>query len=268
DRERRARALAEAEDRAERAAAALAEVGVDPAEGVDESALTTAHETARHDLEAAQTERDAQRDRLHALERERDALDARVAALGMSIDVRDGSQAVIDAARDGVLGRLADALTVTAGFEAPVAAALDGLADAVLTADRAAALDTVAHARAADLGRVDVVVADAVDDGPGLPTTLPAGVRPALDLVQGPPALTALLRTTLVAVDDTVDLEAVLTAAPHATVVTGSGDLVRAVRVTGGGERAVSRIELVAERDAARARRDAVATDAEDAATS
>ncbi len=268
DRERRARALAEAEDRAERAAAALAEVGVDPAEGVDESALTTVHETARHDLEAAQTERDAQRDRLHALERERDALDARVAALGMSIDVRDGSQAVIDAARDGVLGRLADALTVTAGFEAPVAAALDGLADAVLTADRAAALDTVAHARAADLGRVDVVVADAVDDGPGLPTTLPAGVRPALDVVQGPPALTALLRTTLVAVDDTVDLEAVLTAAPHATVVTGSGDLVRAVRVTGGGERAVSRIELVAERDAARARRDAVATDAEDAATS
>lgn len=268
DRERRARALAEAEDRAERAAAALAEVGVDPAEGVDESALTTAHETARRDLEAAQTERDAQRDRLHALERERDALDARVAALGMSIDVRDGSQAVIDAARDGVLGRLADALTVTAGFEAPVAAALDGLADAVLTADRAAALDTVAHARAADLGRVDVVVADAVDDGLGLPTTLPVGVRPALDVVQGPPALTALLRTTLVAVDDTVDLEAVLAAAPRATVVTGSGDLVRAVRVTGGGERAVSRIELVAERDAARARRDAVATDAEDAATS
>jgi chromosome segregation protein len=267
DRDRRARALAEAEDRAARATAALEEIGLDPAEDVDVDALATAHDEARQELERTQTARDALRDRLHALERERDALDARVAALGMSIDVRDGSQAVVDARRDGVLGRLADALTVEPGFEAPVATALDGLADAVLAADRGTALATVAHAREADLGRVDVVVADAVVDGPGLPSTLPAGVRPALDVVQGPAALTAVLRTTLVAVDEDVDLESVLAAAPHATVVTRSGDLVRTVRVTGGGARTVSRIELVAERDDAQGRRDAVATDAADAAT-
>ena len=267
DRDRRARALAEAEERAARAATALDAVGADPGEGVDVEALAAAHDAARQDLERRQTARDALRDRLHALERERDALDARVAALAMSIDVRDGSQAVVDAQRDGVLGRLADSLTVEAGFEASVAAALDGLADAVLAADRATALATVAHARDADLGRVDVVVADAVVDGPALPGTLPAGVRPALDLVQGPPALTTVLRSTLVAVDEDVDLEAVLAAAPHATVVTRAGDLVRTVRVTGGGARTVSRIELVAERDDAQARRDAVATDAADAAT-
>ncbi|WIA98913.1 chromosome segregation SMC family protein [Curtobacterium sp. MCBA15_012] len=270
DRDRRARALAEAEERAERAAAALTDVGVDPAEGVDADALAATLDAARQALETAQADRDARRDRLHALERERDALDARVAALGMSIDVRDGSQAVIDAAREGVLGRLADALTVEPGHEAAVAAALDGLADAVLAADRGTALATVEHARAADLGRVDVVVADVADgsgDAPGLPADLPPGVRPALDLVRGPAAITALLRTTLVALDDGVDLEAVLTAAPQATVVTPSGDLVGRVRVTGGGERAVSRIELVAERDDARSRRDAVASDAEDAAT-
>lgn len=267
DRDRRTRALTEAEDRAARAAAALREIGDDPSDGVDADALAAAHDAARQRLEAAQTARDALRDRLHALERERDALDARVAALGMSIDVRDGSQAVIDAQRAGVLGRLADALTVEAGFEASVATALDGLADAVLAADRDTALATVAHARDADLGRVDVVVADADLDGPGLPASLPPGVRPALDLVQGPRAITAVLRTTLVAVADDVDLEAVLAAAPHATVVTRSGDLVRTVRVTGGGARTVSRIELVAERDDAQGRRDAVAADAEDAAT-
>lgn len=267
DRDRRTRAMAEAEDRAGRATAALREIGDDPSAGVDADALAAAHDAARQRLEAAQTSRDTLRERLHALERERDALDARVAALGMSIDVRDGSQAVIDARRDGVLGRLADALTVEAGFEASVAAALDGLADAVLAADRDAALATVAHARDADLGRVDVVVADAELDGPGLPASLPPGVRPALDVVQGPTAITAVLRTTLVAVSDDVDLEAVLAAAPHATVVTRSGDLVRTVRVTGGGARTVSRIELVAERDDAQGRRDAVAADAEDAAT-
>ncbi|PZF27148.1 chromosome segregation protein SMC [Curtobacterium sp. MCLR17_045] len=267
DRERRERALAEAGERAERAAAALAELGVDPSEGVDESVLAQTLEQARAELERAQTTRDEQRDRLHALERERDALDARVAALGMSIEVRDGSQALIDAGRAGIVGRLADSLTVSPGFEAAIATALEGLADAVLADDRGAALDAVDHARDADLGRIDVVVADAASVTTALPETLPAGVRRATDLVQGPPALASILRDTLVAETDDLDLEAVLTAAPHATVVTRSGDLVRAVRVTGGGERVTSRIELVAERDDAVTRRDAIATDAEDAAT-
>ncbi|OIH97093.1 MULTISPECIES: chromosome segregation SMC family protein [unclassified Curtobacterium] len=267
DRERRERALAEAGERAERAASALADLGTDPSEGVDEDALTTALEAARAALEQAQTLRDGQRDRLHGLERERDALDARVAALGMSIDVRDGSQALIDAGRAGIVGRLADHLTVTPGFEAAVAIALDGLADAVLADDRDVATDAVAHARSSDIGRIDVVVADAVVGTSSLPDTLPAGVRRALDLVQGPPALASVLRDTLVAETEDVDLQEVLAAAPLATVVTRSGDLVRAVRVTGGGERVTSRIELAAERDDAVSRRDAIATDAEDAAT-
>nr|WP_307860991.1 AAA family ATPase [Curtobacterium flaccumfaciens] len=279
DRERRGRALAEAGERAERAAAALAELGTDPSEGVDDEALAATLQAARAQLETAQAARDEQRDRLHALERERDALDARVAALGMSIDVRDGSQALIDAGRAGIVGRLADALRVAPGFEGAVAVALDGLADAVLADDRSVALDAVDHARSADIGRIDVVVADAEVLPTDLPDTLPAGVRRALDLVQGPPAIAAILRNTLIADvpesegghadahSGTLDLEAVLAAAPHATVVTRSGDLVRAVRVTGGGERVTSRIELVAERDDAVTRRDAIRADAEDAAT-
>nr|WP_260212914.1 MULTISPECIES: AAA family ATPase [unclassified Curtobacterium] len=275
DRERRGRALAEAGERAERATAALAELGTDPSEGVDDEALAATLQAARAQLETAQAARDERRDRLHALERERDALDARVAALGMSIDIRDGSQALIDAGRAGIVGRLADALTVVPGFEGAVAVALDGLADAVLADDRSVALDAVVHARSADIGRIDVVVADAEVLSTDLPDTLPPGVRRALDLVQGPPAIAAILRNTLIAetadgqgaTAGTLDLEAVLAAAPHATVVTRSGDLVRAVRVTGGGERVTSRIELVAERDDAVTRRDAIRADAEDAAT-
>lgn len=266
DRERRERSLTEAVARAEQAAAALEDVGRDPSLDADEDALTTALTTAREQLDHAQTDRDAHRDRLHTLERERDALDARIAALALSIDVRDGSQAVIDAGRAGIVGRLADRLTVMPGFEATVATALDGLADAVLADDRAVALGAVEHARSADLGRIDVVVADVAGSGSRLPAVLPASVHRALDLVQGPPALTALLADTLVA-DDDVDLEAVLAAAPDATVVTRSGDLVRAARVTGGGARTTSRIELVADRDAAETRRQTVVTEAADAAT-
>ncbi len=266
DRERRERALTEATERSRIAEAALADVGTDPSADTDADALQTALDAARERLERTQTARDELRDRLHGMERERDALDARVAALGMSIDVRDGSQALIEAGRAGIVGRLADHLSVTAGFEAAIAAALDGLADAVLAEDRAAALDAVAHARAEDIGRIDVVVADAAGTAAG--SAVPAGVRRALDLVSGPPALSAILADTLVADSDDVDLEAVLTAAPQATVVTRSGDLVRAVRVTGGGERTTSRIELVAERDDAVTRRDAIATAAAELATS
>ncbi|PZE55528.1 chromosome segregation protein SMC [Curtobacterium sp. MCPF17_001] len=267
DRERRERSLTEAVARAEQAAAALEDVGRDPSLDTDEDALTDALTAAREQLDHAQGDRDGHRDRLHALERERDALDARIAALALSIDVRDGSQAVIDACRDGIVGRLADRLTVTPGFEAAVATALDGLADAVLAEDRAVALGAVEHARSADLGRIDVVVADVAGSGSRLPAVLPSSVRRALDLVDGPPALTALLADTLVADTDDVDLEAVLAAAPDGTVVTRSGDLVRAARVTGGGARTTSRIELVADRDAAETRRRTVVTEAEDAAT-
>ncbi|MFJ3382514.1 chromosome segregation SMC family protein [Curtobacterium sp. NPDC090217] len=266
DRERRERALTEATERSRIAEAALADVGTDPSADTDADALQTALDAARERLERTQTARDELRDRLHGMERERDALDARVAALGMSIDVRDGSQALIEAGRAGIVGRLADHLTVTSGFEAAIAAALDGLADAVLAEDRAAALDAVAHARTEDIGRIDVVVADAA--GTTVGSSAPAGVRRALDLVSGPPTLSAILADTLVADSDDVDLEAVLTAAPQATVVTRSGDLVRAVRVTGGGERTTSRIELVAERDDAVTRRDAIATSVAELATS
>jgi chromosome segregation protein len=266
DRERRERALAEAVARAEQAAAALEDLGRDPALDADEDALSAALTAAHEQLDRAQADRDAHRDRLHTLERERDALDARIAALALSIDVRDGSQAVIDAGREGIVGRLADRLTVTPGSEAAVATALEGLADALLATDRAAALDAVAHARSADVGRIDVVVADATGTGARLPDALPTGVRRALDLVDGPPALTALLAETLVVETDDVDLEAVLASVPDATVVTRDGDLVRAARMTGGGARTTSRIELVADRDAAQTRRQIVAAEAEEAA--
>ncbi|WIB14428.1 AAA family ATPase [Curtobacterium sp. MCPF17_050] len=266
DRERRERALSEAVVRAEQAAAALEDLGRDPALDTDDETLTATLAAARDQLDRAQADRDAHRDRLHALERERDALDARIAALALSIDVRDGSQALIDAGREGIAGRLADRLTVTPGYEAAVATALDGLADAVLAEDRRAALDAVDHARAADLGRIDVVVADVAGSASRLPAALPPGVRAALDVVAGPPALTAVLTETLVADRDDVDLEAVLAAAPDATVVTRSGDLVRAARVTGGGQRSTSRIELTADRDAAATRRETVVSEAEEAA--
>ncbi|KQO60199.1 chromosome segregation SMC family protein [Curtobacterium sp. Leaf261] len=309
DRARRERALAEAVERAARADAQLAGIAEDPrfdaaVLDVDEDALTERLTAAHGTLETAQTARDSARERLHGLERERDALDARVTALSLSLDVRDGSQALIDGGRPGIVGRLADHLQVRPGYEAAVAAALEGLADAVLADTRRAALDAVAAARLQDIGRVDVVIADAPSVVSTLPASLPPGFRRALDVVQGPASLAALLADTVVdesapgrdgrtdarpaadaladdaladdaladdaLADDAVAgdaLEALLTSAPQATVVTRSGDVVRAALVTGGGSRTTSRLELAAERDDAVARRDAVATDVSDATT-
>ncbi|PZF57522.1 chromosome segregation protein SMC [Curtobacterium sp. MCBD17_034] len=271
DRARRERALAEAEERAGRAEQELAGIARDPGLDADEDDLAQLFTDARAALEGAQSRRDEARERLHRLERERDALAARVTALGLSLDVRDGSQALIDAGRAGVLGRLADHIRVAAGYEAAVAAALGGLADAVLAATRSAALDAVTAARTNDIGRIDVVVADAPGTGSHLPPALPSGVRPALEVVDGPPAIVALLADTVVvepgADPATADLEALFAAVPQATVVTAAGDVVRAVLVTGGGERATSRLELVAERDTAASRHVEVVAAADAAGT-
>jgi chromosome segregation protein len=267
DRDRRQRALTEAISRAEHAEAELAALPGDPGTDVDVEALRSHLAAAQQQLESAQASRDTARETLHARERERDALDARVTALGLSLDVRDGSQALIDSQRPGIVGRLADRLTLAPGYEAAVAAALDGLADAVLAETHRAALGAVAAARADDIGRVDVVVAAAEGAESSLPAALPDGVRRVLDVVTGPGGLSVLLSDTLVAESDDVDLEAVLASAPHATVVTKTGDIVRAALVTGGGARQTSRLEIQAQHDAAVASAAETASAVENAAT-
>ncbi|WP_350349636.1 chromosome segregation protein SMC [Agromyces sp. G08B096] len=258
-------ALDASAERRERAAAELAriEAEADQAEAADTD-LDEAYELAQARVFEAEAEIERIREGLHERERERDALAARIAALSLALDQRDGSAAVAASGLAGVRGLLAERMHVEPGYEAAVAAALGSLADAVLVDDPEAAFAALAHAEEGDLGRVALAIAE-----PAAARQDPIavdGLVAAASVVQAPPGVLALLGEVLVA----DDLGAARAAVPAiaalerpATVITRDGTVVGRYVVRGGTGRTQSRIELIAERDRAAARRDEVAAQLE-----
>ncbi|MCU1482423.1 MAG: chromosome segregation protein [Subtercola sp.] len=122
--------------------------------------LDEAYEFAQAAVFEAEAEIEQLRDALHVHERERDALAGKTSALSMALGQKDGSSELASAGVPGVLGLLADHVQVEPGFEAAIAAALGSLADGVLADSASAAFAALAAARAADMGRVEVVVAN------------------------------------------------------------------------------------------------------------
>ncbi|ROP78124.1 condensin subunit Smc [Frigoribacterium sp. PhB107] len=235
----------------------------DTADGVGEGADGAGgdpvdHEAVRAEAERAsaelQSEVDALRGRLHAAERERDALAARRSALTMALDRADGTTALVAADRPGVRGAVAEHVQVRPGYEAAVAAALGSVVDSVLVDDLDAAFAAVAHATDAELGRVEVVVAAPERVLPALAVDLPSGAVAASSVVDAPPGVLGLLASTVVADDLTTARAAWAALSAHplpVTVITRSGEVLTDFVLRGGSGAERSRLELVAERDAA-----------------
>ncbi|HZC13288.1 MAG TPA: hypothetical protein VE270_04630, partial [Thermoleophilaceae bacterium] len=183
---------------------------------------------------------------------------ARVDALSVGLARKDGTGTLLASALPGLLGSVAALVTVEAGAEAAVAAALGAATDALAVSDvegAAAALDLL---RAEDAGRAFLLVGGApstVDPG-GWPA-LPAGARWAVDLVTAPaslrPALHRLLERTAV-VDDLQAARALIAADPSVRAVTSGGDVLGADWAQGGSGRSQSVIEVQAEVDEAATR--------------
>lgn len=245
--ERRERARAEFAAREQEAATA----------DVGEGDLDEAYELAQAAVFEAEGEIERLREELHTLERERDALAARTSALSLALDQKDGSAALVAARLAGVRGLVAEHVRVHPGNEAAIAAALGTLADAVLADDRDAASAAVAHAAAGDLGRVEVVVADASAADVDLSGV--AGVVAATSVVEAPEGVRGILAFTAIA----DDLEAAQRAfdafrgralGGPVTIITRAGDVLTEHVLRGGSGAKQSRIELIADRDAAQER--------------
>ncbi|MEU5304013.1 chromosome segregation SMC family protein [Streptomyces noursei] len=289
--------LAEARDAARtRAVAAQEEYEQLKAEvdglDADDEEITGRYEAARRELAAAESALTAAREALTAAERERAATAARHDALALGLRRKDGTGALLAAADriGGVLGPAAELLTVTPGFEVPVAAALGAAADAVAVTDPAAAAEALRLLRKEDAGRaamvlggsrptrvpaparameaeeaVPVAAVEGVEraggetvagaGGAGLPGTA-GGPRPAHELVHGPRELTAsvarLLRDVVV-VGTLAEAEELLAARPELTAVTAEGDLLGAHFAQGGSAGAPSLLEVQASVDEAAA---------------
>ncbi|MFI0784026.1 AAA family ATPase [Streptomyces lydicus] len=129
----------------------------------DDEESAAAHRAAREGLAEAEAALTAAREALTTAERKRAATAARHDALALGLRRKDGTGALLAAAErlSGVLGPAAELLTVTPGFEIPVAAALGAAADAVAVTDPATAADAIRLLRKQDAGRAAMVLGSA-----------------------------------------------------------------------------------------------------------
>ena len=218
-----------------------------------ETDLDAAYETAQAEVLDAEAEIDRLREALHGHERERDALAARVSALSSAMDQKDGSSALVAARLDGIQGLVAEHVQVQPGFEAAIAAALGSVADAVLATTGDAAFAAIEHSGAHDFGRVEIVVAES-----RVPHTAQMNADylvTAESVITAPAGVRELLSGTLIA-DDLASANRALKRLPEGftTVITRAGDVLSPQVLKGGAGAKRSRLELVADRDAAKHR--------------
>ncbi|MET0260936.1 MAG: chromosome segregation protein SMC, partial [Gaiellaceae bacterium] len=234
--------------------------GVDPNLVPEGSAAdyAAAYDRAQRDATDAETEVGALRERLHAAERESEALTAQTTALGRALEVKSAAAAVIAEGRSGLLGLVGDAVQVTPGYEAAIAAVLGPVAEGVLVQDRDRAFGLADELRTADLGVVDIVIAESAAAHRDLPTG--QGMTAARSVVSGPEGVLGIL-SHVVIVDDLATAVPALSAAAGdgpITVVTRAGEVYTENSLRAGAGASRSRLELAAERDAAADRRDEI----------
>ncbi|WRH26477.1 chromosome segregation protein SMC [Arthrobacter sp. JZ12] len=215
-----------------------------------EEGLDAEYEEASAELDAVIETLEELRAEEREAERERDALAARIDALRIGLERRDGSSALLDASLGGVLGSVADLLTVAPGYETAVAAALGAVAEGV-------AVDSMDSARVAlqlmkddDAGRVELLVAGS----PAAHVATPTGAQSAADLVTAQAGLEGAVRALLasvVVVDSLEEAGELVAGRPELTAVTRDGDVFTPVQVRGGTTAAPGTLEVQAAVDEA-----------------
>ncbi|MGY0236413.1 chromosome segregation protein SMC [Longispora urticae] len=254
-------ALNEARTRAEDAAVALAEAQGE-GEAVDEgdADLDLRHTDAKQAADLVSARIKELTDGERAAEREVSGWKARAEALELGLRRKDAAGALLAAAQrtPGVLGSVASLLTVESGYEAALAAALGGLADAVAVDSVDSATAAITLLKGDDAGRVSLLVAGTVPAAvPGGRPALPAGARWALDVVRAPASLgdsvAAVLRG-FAFVGDLAAARALVAEHPGLTAVTTDGDVLSAGHAAGGSAKAPSLLEVQAAVDEARLR--------------
>ncbi|QKJ19260.1 chromosome segregation protein SMC [Microbacterium hominis] len=264
--ERQQRALDAALARRAEAEDALAGVDPDLVPEGSSAEHASAYERAQRDSTDAEAQVGRLRERLHAAEREREALTAQTAALSRALEVKNAASELLAEGHSGLRGLVGDAVQVTPGFEAAIAAVLGPRAEGVLVDGRDDAFRLAERVRGGDLGVVDIVIADAGAMRPRLPR-LP-GITAAVDVVTAPEGVRGIL--AYIAVAD--DLDAARSAGPALadaevggplTIVTKAGEVYTEYSLRAGTGASRSRLELAAERDAASERRDEIAIVAE-----
>jgi len=254
---RHEQAHANAAERARTSADELAtlEASLQASHQGDSTEFEASYEAAQQAVSHSQARIDALREDLHEQERSRDSLAAKRSALNLTLEQKDGANTLASAGLRGIRGLIANHMKIEAGFEAAIAAALGSLADALVADSRDAGIDALAHLKETDGGRVELIIADVDAPGKSSKFAKALGARSAVDVVSAPSGILALLDNVVI----TDDLEAAKAlfasekSVAEYVVITRDGDVLSKQVLRGGSGRKTSKVELVAERDAAEA---------------
>jgi chromosome segregation protein len=207
--------------------------------------LDSRYEAAKRELVVLQEKFTALQEEEQSAQRERSGLTSRLAALQESLVHRDGGEAILSG-RSGarVKGRLASLISISAGWEAAVAAALGPLADSIVVEDLSSAVNAVGMLKAESGGRSELLVLDG--ESSQEPNSLPAGLTSLASLIstQEIDHLIAGLLRRFVAVESLEDAQSALSRDRSLIAVTRDGDLVSRNRVRGGSRGSQSAIEI------------------------
>ena len=234
--ERLRASLAEAEARTAEATAEYEAIQVDAGtleagqEGLDEAV-----QEAEAAWQAAVDANEALRQRAIAADQLVAALSARREALELSLGP-DVSVQLKDAGVAGIAGRVGAHLSVEAGWEAAIAAALGPLGEAIVADDLAAARRAVETLKNSDKGRAALLLRGVAAHKA---TQTPDGARWAVDVVKADSDLAGALSQALAGVVVTEDLAravSVVAAQKGLTAVTRDGDVVTSWALRGGAD--------------------------------
>ncbi|MFR9788815.1 chromosome segregation protein SMC [Streptomyces sp. MB22_4] len=223
--------------------------------------LAERHEAARRRLADAEAALSEAREAATTAERRRAATRARHEALALGLRRKDGTGILLDskAQLTGLLGPAAELLTITPGYEIPLAAAFGAAADAVAVTNPASAAEALRLLRKQDGGRAALILTGAPQTNRTAAPEAPAPAERHLlaeTLVRAPADLMPAVRRLLhgiVVVDTLEAAEDLVHAHPDLTAVTAEGDLLGAHFAHGGSAGAPSLLEVRAAVDEAAA---------------
>ncbi len=235
----------EAQSRAESAQREYSTYEMDIA-GADagELGLDSEFEVAKHGLDKAKVDLATLIDAERAADRERNATESKLEAMQLTSQSRDGGAALMRDSRGlSLLGSVASLINIDSGWEAPTAAALGTLSDAIVVRDINSAVSALTTLRSENLGQADVLVYQPGSTNSG---NIPGGLTPLTNYVRSSEIgdlLASLLASTVV-VNTASEAESILRSNPGLTVVTRDGDVITAKRARGGSASSTSLIEI------------------------
>ena len=217
------------------------------------SNLESNYEAAQKAVSDAASRIESLRDQLHEAEREKDALAGKRSALNLTLEQKDGASSLTQAQLRGIRGLVANHMRIEPGFEQAIAAALGSLADALVAEDMESGLSALEHLKRTDGGRVEIIIADVdIRSEISLGNQI-AGAKLASEVVSAPDGILKLLSTVVIVDDLDAARNYFRSSAEDRQVITKQGDVLARAVLRGGSSSKPSKVELVAERDAAEA---------------